>query len=228
MMIRPSKPWRPANCHDIYKTLKRPTNGIYEIYLNPSSLTPTKVYCEMEMGGWTRIFNSISLNSSFDKTWSEYKAGFGELEANHWLGLTQMSLLTYQQPMSLRIELSNNVSDRDFMIYDSFLIHSEKENFKISLGRFSSGTLPIERFLSYHNEMEFSTWDKDSSYGKCAQTIRAGWWFNQCYHFCATSSRNSLPQYNPYYASYGSSFTHPDYDRRWNFIKMMVRPEKSN
>jgi hypothetical protein len=75
MMLRPSKPWTPANCYDIYKRIDLASNGIYNIYLNgdaAGSSRPTRVYCEMEKGGWTRIFNSVDRNTSFDKRWAEF------------------------------------------------------------------------------------------------------------------------------------------------------------
>ena len=137
MMIRPLEPFRPSSCYDIYKSadglVKR--DGLYNIYLT-NSLNPVRVYCEMSRGGWTRILNKVDrVNGSFDKSWADYAEGFGPLDGNSWLGLRNIQSLTNSQQNRLRIELSNDQTDRDFIEYDSFLVGSEKEDFKLEIGQ---------------------------------------------------------------------------------------------
>ena len=51
-------------------------DGVYTIY--PDEVNPITVYCEMNKGGWTRVMNRIENTNFFDKSWAEYKNGFGD------------------------------------------------------------------------------------------------------------------------------------------------------
>jgi len=42
---------------------------------------------------------------NWNLTWVDYKAGFGSIYANFWLGLEKMHLLTSSQPYRLRVEV---------------------------------------------------------------------------------------------------------------------------
>lgn len=156
MMLKAKHEFRPSNCYEILRTGGIKLDGIYNIYLTESSI-PTQVYCEMKKGGWTRILNRINrLNSSFDRVWTDYKEGFGELTGNHWLGLKPMQLLTYQQQMSLRIEVSSDEKDEEFIEYPSFLIYPESQRFKMILSPSNRGTL-YDWMSTYHNGLAFFT-----------------------------------------------------------------------
>lgn len=155
-MLKAKHEFRPSNCYEILRTGGIKLDGIYNIYLNEES-TPTQVYCEMKKGGWTRILNRINrLNSSFDRVWTEYKDGFGDLLGNHWLGLKAMQQLTYQQQMSLRIEVSSDDKDEEFIEYPSFLIYPEAQRFKMILSASNRGTL-YDWMSTYHSGYAFYT-----------------------------------------------------------------------
>lgn len=156
-MVKPRNDFRPSNCYDIYSQGGIKLDGIYNIYLNESNI-PTQVYCEMEKGGWTRILNRIDrLTPAFDRMWDEYAAGFGEIEGNYWLGLRAMQLLTYQEQMTLRIEVaSQNGRDAEFIEYSSFLVFPESQNFKVYVNVSSRGTL-YDWMWTFHNNMAFTT-----------------------------------------------------------------------
>ena len=49
--------------------------------------SPVKVYCNFESGGIV-IMQRIKLDVRFNRTWKEYKRGFGEMEKSKdfWLG----------------------------------------------------------------------------------------------------------------------------------------------
>ena len=74
---------KTRDCSDILKQ-GHSNSGVYEIY-QPER---THVYCNMETdgGGWTVILNRQNGDGYFDRTWVEYKIGFGDVSGNHWLG----------------------------------------------------------------------------------------------------------------------------------------------
>lgn len=158
MMLKAKHEFRPSNCHEILRTGGIKLDGIYNIYLSDAANSPpTQVYCEMKKGGWTRILNRVNrLNASFDRVWADYKEGFGDLLGNYWLGLKAMQALTYQQQMSLRIEVASDDKDEEFIEYPSFLIYPESQRFKMILSASNRGTL-YDWMSTYHSGMPFYT-----------------------------------------------------------------------
>lgn len=241
-MIKPRNDYRASNCYDIYKQGGIKQDGIYQIYLSGSD-KPTRVYCEMQKGGWTRILNRVDrLTPAFDRVWEDYTSGFGELEGNHWLGLRAMQLLTHQEQMTLRIEVaSEGGRDAEFIEYTSFLVWPESERFKIQINMSSRGTLN-DWMWSFHNGMMFYSkgflliilyvyhifacllifylfLDLDSI-SNCATENLGGWWFNpnSCYRVCLTCAKLTHGQYS----APGSDPSMPT--SRKDKMKMLIRP----
>lgn len=200
MMLRPRYFFTPLNCHDILSKFPSSQDGVYHIYVG-SSTTPTKVYCEMSKGGWTRIFNRIQRQTNdFDRNFGDYKMGFGNVNENYWLGLRFMQKLTNLKKTSLRIELFNDEFDAEFIEYDNFLIYSEANGFRLELSAKSRGTM-YDWFHESHNNMTFIAKDTKLDVGleDCAKRNAAGWWFSSvskkfnllpetCYDVCLTCS----------------------------------------
>ena len=207
----------PTNCEEIYRSDNRTEyklDGIYEVYVDSSTII--RVYCEMFKGGWTRIMNRVDNSPSFNKSYDDYIEGFGPLKQNHWLGLKYIRKLLLKQIMSLRIELYNTDDDFVFIEYDSFHINHKQEFYKLSVGDKTFGDLN-EYFGSYHNDMKFSTYDRDYDEDprNCALLNNGGWWYRNCQLACLTCKDNVNGQW---LQSYTGS---PNYAN----IKMMIRPK---
>jgi len=54
--------------------------------------------------GWIIIHQRFGY-TDWHRTWAEYKAGFGSRDADFWLGLERMHLLTSSQPYRLRVRV---------------------------------------------------------------------------------------------------------------------------
>ncbi|VDH94788.1 Hypothetical predicted protein [Mytilus galloprovincialis] len=82
---------RPLDCKDV-KTKKG--NGIYKIYPNHAELG-FDVYCDYEIdnGGWTVFQRRINGKTDFYRGWEAYENGFGDLEAEFWLGRYVLKLI---------------------------------------------------------------------------------------------------------------------------------------
>lgn len=77
----------PRDCSD-YSVMETRKNGVYHV--TPDARNRTfEVFCDMESygGGWTVIQRRLDGSVSFNRTWTEYKKGFGNLR--YW---TQLSL----------------------------------------------------------------------------------------------------------------------------------------
>ena len=84
--------------------------------------------------------------------------------------------------MLLRIELEDWSGKKVFARYNIFKVDNENNNHKITVIGYN-GTSGDS--LSYHNNMMFSTRDKDNDMwktGSCSNDLTGGWWFNDCHN----------------------------------------------
>ncbi|XP_072532401.1 angiopoietin-1 isoform X2 [Salminus brasiliensis] len=118
------------DCADLYESGIR-KNGVYTINISPQETK--KVYCNMESagGGWTVIQRREDGSVDFQRTWKEYKMGFGSVSAEHWLGNEFVYMLTSQRQYFLRVELTDWDGHQAFSQYDHFHIGSEKNNYRL-------------------------------------------------------------------------------------------------
>ncbi|XP_007900879.1 angiopoietin-1 [Callorhinchus milii] len=200
------------------------TSGVYSIHISNTS-EPKKVYCNMETagGGWTVIQHRKDGSVDFQRTWKEYKMGFGSLAGEHWLGNEMIFLLTSQRQYSLRIELRDWEGNRAYSFYEKFQLASEKQNYRLFLKGYS-GTAGRQSSLVLHGA-SFSTkdLDHDNCICKCAQMLTGGWWFDACgpsnlngMYYSAGQNLGKLNGIKWHY------FKGPSYSLR--AVAMMIRP----
>ena len=163
-------------------------SGKYEVkpFLN---VTKT-VYCDQdtEGGGWTVFLRNSHGLVSFNQNWNEYKNGFGAVEYDFWLGNEFMYNATklYNSHISKTAELYIVVSTDNktfYVMYKNFAILSEATDYTLQVSHHFKGTMGDA--LAYHNNMKFSTKDRDnddSNTANCANRYGGyGWWFKKCY-----------------------------------------------
>ncbi|KAJ7999956.1 hypothetical protein DPEC_G00199810 [Dallia pectoralis] len=167
------------DCADLYQAGFH-KNGVYTVHINAQDTK--KVYCNMETagGGWTIIQRREDGSVDFQKTWKEYKMGFGKVSSEHWLGNEVIYLLTSQRQYALRVELTDWDGHTAFSQYDRFHIDSEKRNYRLFL-KSHSGTAGQQSSLVIHGA-DFSTkdMDNDNCMCKCALMFTGGWWYDAC------------------------------------------------
>nr|XP_009667125.1 PREDICTED: angiopoietin-2-like [Struthio camelus australis]XP_009667126.1 PREDICTED: angiopoietin-2-like [Struthio camelus australis] len=83
----------PRDCFEIFQ--RSPGNSKDGLHVIQPKEDPIVVYCNMLDGGWT-VIQHITANSTvdFDRTWQDYKYGFGSVLDNYWLGNEYMHQLT--------------------------------------------------------------------------------------------------------------------------------------
>ncbi|XP_066027551.1 angiopoietin-related protein 7-like isoform X2 [Pocillopora verrucosa] len=166
------------NCAELHKSGKRIT-GVYTI--DPDGLGAFEVFCDQKSssGGWTVFQKRLDGSVDFvNRSWADYKRGFGNLNGEFWLGLDKIYRLT-KTKSRLRVELEDTQGKTAYAEYDMFSVSSERNKYRLGLGKYT-GTAGDS--LSYHRNMAFSTKDRDNDKysGNCAASFNSAWWYNSC------------------------------------------------
>ena len=165
----------------------------------------TSVFCDTQTadGGWTVIQRRNDGSVDFNRPWSDYEKGFGDLTGEFWYSLKSMNCLTQTGQWELRIDFEFENKTRSYLHYNVFKVGSATDEYPLTISGFT-GITPTDPFATGgHNGQKFSTYDNDndkySSLNCAAQVDRAkdngGWWYNQCWNI------NLNIKYNP--ARYG-------------------------
>ena len=118
----------------------------------------------------------------FYRGWDDYKAGFGQLTAEFWLGNDKIHRLTASRPSSLRVELEDWNGNRVYAKYGKFNVSDEQAQYRLEVSLYS-GT--ARDSLAEHNNMAFSTKDRENDRARsrnCAVQFTGAWWYNDCFH----------------------------------------------
>ncbi|KAI0987516.1 hypothetical protein GJ496_009150 [Pomphorhynchus laevis] len=138
----------------------------------------------------TRDVNEIE---SFNKSWVDYKHGFGSVNGNLWLGLKNLNEITSQRNLRLRVEAKYGQNFTDIIEFNGLSVGLENDSFPLTISNPSDSEF-INYSLYYHNGMKFTTLDKDNdlSSENCAQLSGGGWWFRNCATFLPTGRLYAL------------------------------------
>ncbi|KAM4024764.1 fibrinogen-like protein 1-like protein isoform 2-T2 [Anomaloglossus baeobatrachus] len=184
------------DCRAAYLNMRR-TSGLYVVW--PLASPPMVVYCDLspEGAGWTFLQrNSLQGSMAFGShTWEQYRNGFGDLAADHWLGNDLIHHLTKHGPFTVRFLLVDSQGNKYHADYSSFMVDSEVNDYALRLGDFSGtagDALTTVNETGTHDNMKFSTADRDNDrWGKnCAEASGGGgWWFDSCYSALLNTDR---------------------------------------
>lgn len=126
-----------------------------------------------------RIDGSVN----FYRNWHEYVQGFGDTDGEHWLGLDKLHRLT-KDGSQIYFDMNMWDGTKTYAHYKVFTVHEAATAYKMNVDKFGyDGSIPDR--LSYHNNMKFSTFDRDNdqSPDNCCEKYYdgGGWWYNSCY-----------------------------------------------
>ena len=130
------------DCADIYNCGQQ-VSGVYRIH--PDGQPPFDVYCDQVTagGGWTVFQKRLDGSVDFYLGWNNYKAGFGRLNGEYWLGLDKLNRLTTMNNKSykLRVDVEDTTGNTAYAQYDYFAVSSEQSKYQMSLGSYSGEAL---------------------------------------------------------------------------------------
>uniref|UniRef100_A0A8B9KPQ2 Fibrinogen C-terminal domain-containing protein n=1 Tax=Astyanax mexicanus TaxID=7994 RepID=A0A8B9KPQ2_ASTMX len=166
----------PIDCASLYYNGVH-RSGIFAVVPSLGS-TPVEVYCDMETdgGGWTTFQRRQDGKVNFNRRWTEYKDGFGDLHGEFWLGNDNIHYISSQGDYCLRIDLEDWNGKHKHALYQNFRIEDEENQYRLHISGFS-GTVE-DSFSWYHDKQSFSTPDTGNI---CAEISHGGWWYHQCF-----------------------------------------------
>ncbi|XP_022809403.1 angiopoietin-related protein 7-like [Stylophora pistillata] len=171
---------KAKDCADLYKSGGRISN-VYSIEPR-DGLGAFDVFCDQTTagGGWTVLQKRLNGSMDFNRTWDEYKHGFGNFFTHEfWLGLDKIHRLTRNETANrLRIELGVTNEEPLYAEYGCFGIGNESTTYRLKLSHGWGGTVKNDSF-GFHNNFSFGTWDRDPAHGKCNKERGGGWWYSK-------------------------------------------------
>ena len=194
--------------------------------------TITNVYCDTVTagGGWLVIQRRIDGSVDFNRYWSEYEEGFGNLPdddkdttGEFWIGLRSLHCLTSQGQWELRIDYMFPNKTKGYLSYHYFRVGPASDDYQLSISGLSGNTTdPVS--IKMLNGMKFTTRDRDNDnwpWYNCAVRHASGnaggWWYNDCSHI------NPNHQYNHSHSVHLNGQWHS-----LPFIEIKIRPLNCN
>ncbi|NXG45863.1 FGL1L protein, partial [Psilopogon haemacephalus] len=180
----------PRDCFEIFQHSKG--NAKDGLYIIQPKEDPIVVSCNMQDGGWT-VIQHITANSTldFDRSWQDYKQGFGSVHENHWLGNEYMHQLTSSSTQYvLGVKLVNLNAEVIWGQYEPFLVEAEESQYRLRVGLYkgnATDALTMDTVAYVHDNQKFTTKDRDNDnyFQNCAKlelngVAGGGWWYNAC------------------------------------------------
>ncbi|XP_034490379.1 ryncolin-1-like [Drosophila innubila] len=162
---------------------------------------------------------------NFNRNWTEYKNGFGNLNGEFFIGLDKIHEITAERRQELLVLLEDFEGNKTFEKYDEFAIGNEDQQYQLHTLGDASGTAGDS--FSFHRGSKFSTFDRDNdgrSDKNCAEEKTGAWWYIS----------NGYCQYCQLTGTYGNN----EFDKGVNWHRfrgsqyslktavMMLRPRK--
>ncbi|TDG43512.1 hypothetical protein AWZ03_010070 [Drosophila navojoa] len=201
--------------------------GLYRIKLPGQD--PFYVPCDARFAGsgWLVIQRRMDGSVDFYRNWTEYRAGFGSLSGEFFLGLEKLHRLTALRRFELFVYLEDFEGEVRYAHYDNFSVGSEESFYQLqSLGEYE-GTAGNSMALNVLQR--FSTADKDNDTwqeGSCARRYHSAWWYASCSAFCnpngkyfkrrqlSTSTRGKGIIWHQWHG----------FEETLKFVQLMIRP----
>ncbi|XP_034100571.1 angiopoietin-related protein 2-like isoform X3 [Drosophila albomicans] len=196
-------------------------NDIYIVRV--PGIEPFAAPCEsrIEDGGWTVIQRRLEGNINFQRSWNEYREGFGDLRGDFFIGLEKLHRMTTAHTQELLVFYERSLLETKQEMYRNFLIGSEQEEYVLKSAK-SNGLLGFRGNIG----KKFSTYDRDNDeywLDNCAKIYNGGWWFGKCIPEVVASNPNG--PYLPEVTSKSRGIVFAGF-KGIRAVQMMIRPQR--
>ncbi|XP_022595585.1 tenascin-like isoform X2 [Seriola dumerili] len=195
------------------------TSGVFTIYVGGEESQPLRVYCDMttDGGGWMVFLRRQNGKLEFFRNWKNYTAGFGSMNDEFWLGLSNLHKITSSGHYELRVDMRDK-GELAYAQYDKFTIAEPRTRYKVYIGAYS-GTAGDS--MTYHQGRPFSTYDNDNDVAvtNCALSYKGAFWYKNCHRV------NLMGKYGDDSHSKGINWFHwKGHEHSIEFAEMKIRP----
>lgn len=198
-------------------------------------------YCDMttDGGGWIVVARRSGGRRSFDKTWKQFKRGFGPIDRDFWIGLDSLFRLT-RFTTEMRIDFVHENGSQFYAHYNYFSVGQESINYKLTIEGYNPSKSNIFDAFSEHNGASFSTKDRNNledqtSSCRNVMTLRGdgGWWYLSNKPYCFRVNLNSeyymdeaqtMARGIPWYSTERDP-TSTSGEEYFRFVEMKLRPK---
>ncbi|XP_034116903.2 angiopoietin-related protein 7 [Drosophila albomicans] len=203
-----------SDCYELDEQQR--IDGVYKFLepeLNEVQRDFNERYCAFAADGgpaWTVIQRrSKNINNwvHFNRSWDEYRAGFGHLDKDFWFGNAFIHRIVYRDDYVLRIELEDHNGVETWAEYGLFRLDSESYNYQLEIDELHVNSTTSDA-LSAHNHLDFQANE--------GNTICNGWWFDdQC--LAKEENKANLNGHHITWGNWHNEFT-------LDASRMMIRP----
>ncbi|XP_019638401.1 PREDICTED: uncharacterized protein LOC109480612 [Branchiostoma belcheri] len=172
----------PQNCADL-SAIGIQTSGSYYV----GHPQPFQVSCDMDTadGGWTVIQRRQDGSVAFNKLWTEYVQGFGNVNGELWLGLEHLHTLTTPTQNELYVYLEDWEGNSRHARYSTFSVGASTSDYRATLSGYMSADSDVDDDLTTTsnngrhsiNGRGFAT-TNHGGFSNCAVDYgQGGWWY---------------------------------------------------
>ena len=160
-------------------------NGVYRIQ---PDLKSALVYCDMSTS-MTTIQRRFDGSVDFQRTFTEYERGFGDVEGSYWLGNELIYDLTKIKNRTLLVEFEALDGEKNNTKFSNFILDGPHTHYGLSSDlTYQSGSQLGIYFLNSRNN-QFLTVDRADSRNSCHQYY-LGWWLGMEHGTCERTHGN--------------------------------------
>ena len=216
------------DCARLYREGYR-KDGLYDIVNPLNHLLTIKIYCSMTLdgGGWTVFQRRFDGSVEFkNRTWLEYKEGFGNPQGEYWLGNEAVHRLTSTEEFDYMVwaKAFDGVTAKRKLL--GFRLGNEASGYRFHYQGLASGyeDQPLyanNKGYSNMNGAEFSAFDRGLTV--CAASF-GGWWHRGCQAY----AMNGDYSYNGVPLSHANGIMWVDFRDHYESLKesqLMIRPK---
>ena len=92
---------------------------------------------ETDGGGWTVFQRRQDGSVDFNRYWTEYENGFGDLTGEFWLGLSKIHRLTKEGSNTLRVELKDFENTKAEAKFNIFKVDNSTTAYRLTVAQYS-------------------------------------------------------------------------------------------
>mgnify|MGYP001086460831 CR=1 FL=1 len=127
-----------CSCQNFLYPKANQTTHCLDIYVGFNERL-SNVFCSnRSQSQWLLIQNRQSNNVDFNRTWMEYRYGFGQFvnRTNFWIGNENLYWLTNHYQCRLKIELTNRYNETRRAFYETFRIGNHNDDYRLYIDEY--------------------------------------------------------------------------------------------